>query len=342
LRGKYLKRRRGPSPVPLFLLAALLAGVRGLLPAAIPAQGPTAEQPETVLPSLWLDAPESGSPFPLLALPELILPDSASPAPSSNDLPAVKTVTQNGGSLASGALYLANESSFEPDVTALARQELPVTLSGKGVEVLILHTHGTEAYTPSDGLTYQASEEDRTLDPERSVVRVGTELQRVLEARGIGVVHSTALHDYPAYSGSYDRALEDIQNWVKKHPEIRVIIDLHRDSIVSATGVRYKTAATINGRSTAQLMFVTGTDGGGLRHDSWLDNLSLQLQLHDALNTRYPGLMRPLNIRNARFNQHVTRGSMLLEVGTAGNSLTEALNAVRLFGEVLADLLLEA
>ena len=214
-------------------------------------------------------------------------------------------------------------------------------MEGRGIEVLILHTLGTEAYTPSDGLVYAASEEDRTLDPERSVVRVGSELQAVLEARGIGVVHSTALHDYPAYSGSYDRALDDIEYWVQQYPDIRVVIDLHRDSIVTAAGDKYKTAAVIEGESTAQLMFVAGTDGGGLRHDDWQTNLSLHLQLHDLLNTRYPGLMRPVSIRNARFNQHMTRGSMLLEVGTSGNSLTEALRAVRFFGEALADLLLD-
>ena len=121
------------------------------------------------------------------------------------------------------------------------------------------------------------------------------------------------------------------------------VIDNPRNITVETYGgTKYKAAAMINGQSTAQLMFVTGTDGGGLRHDDWLDNLSLQLQLHDTLNTRYPGLMRPVSIRNARFNQHIRTGSMLLEVGTSGNSLTEAIRAVRLFGTVLADLLLEA
>ena len=335
MRGRYQKRRSG-TPTLCFLL--LVSAICFSLAAAPTMDEPEPVDPPAVLPPFLLTGSlENGSPFPVQPLPVIRPEESTETWPA--DLPAVKTVTQNGGT--ADTVYLANESKFDLNPKELMMLDNPTAFSGAGIEVLILHTHGTEAYTPSDGLVYAASEEDRTLDPDYSVIRVGTELQRVLESYGIGVVHSTALHDYPAYSGSYDRALDDIEAWVEKHPGIRVIIDLHRDSIVSTSGTKYKTAAVINGESTAQLMFVAGTDGGGLRHDGWESNLALQLRLHAALNTKYPGLMRPLNIRNARFNQHVTPGSMLLEVGTSGNSLTEALNAVHLFGEVLADQLLE-
>ena len=88
-------------------------------------------------------------------------------------------------------------------------------------------------------------------------------------------------------------------------------------------------------------MFVTGTDAGGLAHSSWRSNLTFQAQLHDRLNSRYPGIMRPMSIRASRFNQHVRVGSMLLEVGACGNTLNEALAAARLFADTLADTLLE-
>ena len=42
-------------------------------------------------------------------------------------------------------------------------------------------------------------------------------------------------------------------------------------------------------------------------------------------------LMRPMTLRNSNYNQHLTTGSMLVEIGTAGNSLDEALRAARLF-----------
>lgn len=336
MRGRYQKRRSGVPMIWLFLVAGAVCFSAAVPEGDEPATPASPDMLPVILP--W-NIPENGSPFPTLALPKTESPPKADePAlPTPDD--AVKTVTQNGGS--AGRVNLANDSSFDLDQDRLMALDNPTRLTGRGIEVLILHTHGTEAYTPSDGLVYEASEEDRTLDPDYSVIRVGNELQAVLEARGIGVIHSTALHDYPAYSGSYDRALDDIEYWTEQYPGIQVIIDLHRDSIVTAAGVKYKTAALINGESTAQLMFVAGTDGGGLTHSHWEENLGLQLRLHEALNTRYPGLMRPLNIRNARFNQHVTYGSMLLEVGTSGNSLTEALRAVRLFGQVLADLLLE-
>ena len=153
-------------------------------------------------------------------------------------------------------------------------------------------------------------------------------------------MHSDTLNDSPAYSGSYNRALEDITAYIKEYPSVKLVIDVHRDAITASDGTKYKTVAQIDGADTAQLMLVCGTDAGGLTHDSWQDNLSFQLKIQKEMNTRYPGIMRPLDIRAARFNQHVTPGSMILEVGTSGNTLEEALSSARLFAETLADMLL--
>ena len=213
-------------------------------------------------------------------------------------------------------------------------------VAGDRVQVLVMHTHGTESYTPSPGHTYTATGEYRTTDSSANMLRVGQEICDLLNERGISTVHSTVLNDYPAYSGSYNRALKDIQAYVKRYPSIQLVIDVHRDAIASG-GVYYKTVAEVDGVQTAQLMFVTGTDAGGLAHSSWRSNLTFQAQLHDRLNSRYPGIMRPMSIRASRFNQHVRVGSMLLEVGACGNTLDEALAAARLFADTLADTLLE-
>lgn len=242
--------------------------------------------------------------------------------------------------LTAGTVYYKNQTDYSIDMAGLLARERPVSLGTEGVQVLIMHTHGTEAYTPSAGHTYTATGEYRTTDSAANVLRVGQELCDLLNSRGISAVHSTTLNDYPAYNGSYNRALADIQSYLKQYPTIRLVIDVHRDAIASG-GTYYKTAAEIDGAQTAQLMFVTGTDAGGLRHDGWRDNLAFQAQLHQRLNSRYPGIMRPISIRTSRFNQHVRTGSMLLEVGACGNTLEEALTAVRLFGETLADTLLE-
>jgi stage II sporulation protein P len=224
-------------------------------------------------------------------------------------------------------------------MNALLRQDSPVTLGKEGVQVLIMHTHGTEAYTPSAAHPYAASGEYRTTDSSANVLRVGQEICDILNQRGISAIHSTTLNDYPAYNGSYNRALKDINRFAEKHPSITLVIDVHRDAI--ATGnTYYKTAAQVDGKQTAQLMFVTGTDAGGLSHTGWRDNLTFQAQLHHRLNSTFPGIMRPLSLRASRFNQHVRTGSMLLEVGSCGNTLEEALAAAEIFANTLADILL--
>lgn len=255
----------------------------------------------------------------------------------------VASVTIDGtgsGYTGSGSIYIQNRSKYDIDISALLKAKDGVKLSGTDMQVLIVHTHGSEAYTPDAFNNYTPTDTDRTTDTRYNVVRVGDEICAVLEARGIKTLHSTTLHDSPAYSGSYNRALEDIAARVKEHPSIKVVIDVHRDAMVTQNGTKYKTVAEVNGETTAQLMFVCGTNGGGLVHDNWKNNLSFQMKLQDRLNTAYPGLMRPISVRNERFNQHVTPGSMLLEVGTSGNSLPEALSSARLFAEALADELL--
>ena len=289
------------------------------------------------------DLPASDEPAGAFPLPrEEVLPLAESAAlPADEVVSAVSPpVFTADGYHTSGTVYFKNETDYVIDMAALLEKDSPVALGGEGVQVLIMHTHGTEAYTPSPGHTYTASGEYRTTDSAANMLRVGKEICDRLNARGISTLHSTALNDYPAYNGSYNRALKDIQSYVSKHPSIRLVIDVHRDAI-SSGGTYYKTSAEIDGAQTAQLMFVTGTDAGGLTHGGWRDNLTFQAQLHDRLNSIYPGIMRPMSIRASRFNQHVRTGSMLLEVGACGNTLEEALAAAGVFAETLADVLLE-
>jgi stage II sporulation protein P len=168
---------------------------------------------------------------------------------------------------------------------------------------------------------------------------VGAALCAQLQSMGIAAVQATEYHDYPSYNGAYTRALTDIKGWLKKYPSIKLVIDVHRDALMEGSTV-YKTMAQIQGNPCAQLMLVAGTDGGNLSHPNWKQNAAFQVQLHHALNTAYPSIMRPMSFRAGRYNQHMTSGSMLVEVGTCGNSLQEALTAGRLFANTLADLLL--
>ncbi len=238
-----------------------------------------------------------------------------------------------------GQVSFKNNTEYDIDTSKLLSEPFPFELDDDGPQILIMHTHGTESYEQDDGNLYEESDYYRTTDDDYNMIYIGSQIAEHLNERGISTVHSTTLNDYPKYSGSYDRALDDIEYYLEKYPSIKIVIDVHRDAIES-DGVTYKTHAEVEGENSAQLMFVAGTNEGGLSHDDWWNNLSFQMQLHSHLNESYPGIMRPMSIRKERFNQHATPGSMLLEVGSNGNNLTEAILAAEIFAQTLADVLL--
>lgn len=228
---------------------------------------------------------------------------------------------------------------YRPDLGALLEQVVDLDFSGEEPRVLILHTHATEAYTMESGWEYIPSGDYRTLDTAYNMVRVGDEITRVLEEAGIPVLHDETLNDYPSYNGSYNKALTRIEQYLAEYPSIQMVIDVHRDAVEYEDGGQMATAATVGGRQSAQVMLVMGTDEGGLSHPGWQDNLAFALKLQVQLERDYPGLARPLSLRTERFNQHATPGSMLVEVGTAGNTLEEALIAGHCFAETLVGLI---
>ena len=321
--------RRAPLQT-LLLCGGFMLALRLFFPTAQPPVDlPASDEPDAFplpLVDFLPTAPESSA----VSMPIVVVEQPPQPVftPSPSDYQGTGTV------------YFKNETDYAIDMTSLLQKDSAVALGEQGVQVLIMHTHGTEAYTQSPGHAYVASGEYRTTDSSANMLRVGQEICDILNDRGISAVHSRTLNDYPAYNGSYNRALKDIQAHIQQYPTIQLVIDVHRDAI--ATGnTYYKTAAEVDGQQTAQLMFVTGTDAGGLTHDHWQDNLAFQAQLHDRLNSAYPGIMRPMSIRASRFNQHIRKGSMLVEVGACGNTLEEALAAAQIFANTLADALLE-
>ncbi len=239
------------------------------------------------------------------------------------------------GYLVCGNVYVHNVSAAPLELAELGF-DFTAKLTDDAPQVLIVHTHGCEAYTMPEGEEYEESDDHRTLDERMNVVRVGDELARTLEAAGIGVVHDRTLHDYPSYSGAYNRSLATIERYRKEYPSIVYVLDVHRDAVTDADGKQYKLLCAEE-PDAAQLEFVVGTDGGGAEHPRWRENLKLACAVQSRLLAKYPTLLRPITVRNSRYNQHVTTGTLLVEVGTAGNSLAEALNAARLFGEGFAE-----
>ena len=212
-------------------------------------------------------------------------------------------------------------------------------LPAEGSQILIVHTHGSEAYTPAGLDRYEPSDSHRTEDTNCSVVRVGDELAAVWEEAGLRVRHDREIYDYPSYTGSYSRSGAAVEAALAEEPGIAVVIDLHRDALGSE-GVTYKIMAEESGVVASQLMLLVGTDEGGLRHPNWRNNLAFALYLQRAACAECPTLMRPVDLVPQRYNQHLSSGMLILEVGSDGNTLQEALAAVRLFGRATAPALL--
>lgn len=237
------------------------------------------------------------------------------------------------------AITIGGACTYEVDPLELLQRESVLDFSQDGPTVLIVHTHTSEAYAMEAGWEYNETETARTQDTEYSVVRVGRVVAEELERRGISVIHDTTFNDYPSYNGAYNSTLAKIQQWVAEYPSIQMVIDIHRDAGANEDGTPVRHAVTLDGVETAQLMLVVGTDQGGLSHPGWQDNLSWALKLQAVLERQWPGLCRDLDLRTERFNQHMTPGSLLVEVGSSGNTLKEALEAARLLADGLADLI---
>ena len=234
-----------------------------------------------------------------------------------------------------GNVYINNGSSAALDASMLSGG-YAASLGAQGPQVLIIHTHATESYTMPAGAEYEASDTFRTTDTRCNMVRIGDEMAQVLTDAGISVVHDRSLYDYPSYSGAYNRSLASIESYLQKYPSISFVLDVHRDAVQDANGQQFKLLCGED-KNAAQLEFVIGSNGGGLSHDLWRENLKLACAVQETLYRDYPTLMRPITVRNSRYNQHKTTGSLLVEVGTAGNSLEEAVNGARLFAAGFAE-----
>jgi len=261
--------------------------------------------------------------------------ETPSPAPTAeNPAPAVMPTTISGG------LSVRNASSYSVDVTELMNEGLSLVLPKDEPQILIIHTHSSEAYTQAGLDRYEESSDYRTQDADHNVQRVGDELCSIFEKYGLHVIHDKGVYDYPSYTGSYDRSGEAVRSYLEEYPSICVVIDLHRDAL-GTNDVTFKTIATEEGVCASQIMLLAGSDDSGLEHPNWRENLKLALYLQNAVVSEYPSLMRPVQLVSYRYNQHLTKGSLILEVGSNGNTLQEALAAIRLFGEAAGKALSE-
>ena len=198
-------------------------------------------------------------------------------------------------------------------------------------DIIIFHTHTCESYTPTEQNQYNSTGNYRTTDLNYSVARVGDELENYLSNYGYIVVHDKSYHDYPAYNGSYNRSLVTVNNLLETYKSTDVVIDLHRDAIGDNT---YAPKVKIGDDYCARIMFVIGTDGGGLSHPNWRENLKFAMKVVQKGNELYPGLFKPVIVRNSRYNHQVSKAACIIEVGATGNTLEECLNSMKYLSKI--------
>lgn len=207
--------------------------------------------------------------------------------------------------------------------------------------VLIYHSHSTESYTLLDAGFYTESSNSKTKDISRNMVRVGDEICKILEERGIGVIHDREIHD-SSYNEAYDSSRKSVQDYLEKYPSIEITIDVHRDSITYKNGTKVKPTATVNDKKAAKMMIISGCEYGSVENfPNWEDNLRFSCAVTNKLASMYDGLMRPILFSERKYNMDLTKNSFLLEIGTDANTLDEACYSGRLFADALAELLLE-
>lgn len=243
--------------------------------------------------------------------------------------------------LSSGA-QVRSCTTLPAEQLAEAAEQLPafrVRFGADEPQVLIVHTHTTEDYEPTARGFFDADFPTRTLDSTQNVTAVGEALAQALAQRGISVLHDGTVHDSPVYTGAYDRSEATIRAALAEYPSIKVVIDLHRDAMENSDGARIAPVTEINGRNAAQFMIIAGCDNGLFNMPDYMENFKFACLIQNTSQELYPELARPVLFDYRNYNQHLTTGSLLIEVGSHANSLDEAEYTGALLGEILAQAL---
>ena len=245
--------------------------------------------------------------------------------------------------LAAGAAgYIGFERLRPPLVIRVMAQEkdeaVQTVAQTEAPRVLIYHTHTYEAYEITETENYKPTEKWRTRDENYNMVAVGEALARELTARGFVVVHDTTAFEPPTLSTAYTRSLAMLKERLDAGEQYDYWLDVHRDAYSGP----YKGGNSVEteGGSAARVMMLvgkgTGATGSGFdERPDWPKNLELAQAVTDAANALAPGVCREVKIKNGRFNQHVSTGALLIEIGNNRNTLSEALAACPIVAEAL-------
>lgn len=227
---------------------------------------------------------------------------------------------------------VSNSTGYQINPRDFLSSPLAFNIDNNGPQILIMHTHTTESYSEE---TYNKGAPDRNLDETKNMTAIGNAMKEVFLRNGINAIHDKTVHDYPSYNASYQSAEATIRKNLSANSGIKVVLDVHRDGITREDGTKVKLVTDINGEKTAQIMLVVGTNVN-LVHDNWQENFKLASKIQAKAIEVYPSLMRPIDLRKERFNEHLTLGSLIVEVGSNGNTIEEAIRGGERIAEVIS------
>ncbi len=312
-----------------------------------PSQSPAPAATASPVPSATLQ-PEPAAEEQPTPIPEATATPLPSAAPEIENPGAIRAETFAQGSgdgyvtLGAGSICNLTQYSDADLRAAVTTPSLPfdVEVNSDEPQVLILHTHATETYQTWPDLVYDPDFTARTQNTALNMCVVGEKMAEVLNAAGINTLHDTTLHDSPSYTESYDRSYATTQAYLEKYPSIKVVLDVHRDAIEDSDGTRVKPLCTVGGEDTAQVMIIAGCDNGSsISLPNWRLNLRFAAAWEETMESRTPGLTRPVMCAYRYYNQDLTTGSLLIEIGGHANTVAEAVRAGQYAAEALAVLL---
>ncbi len=202
-------------------------------------------------------------------------------------------------------------------------------------QILIMHTHATESYVPTADMPFNPNYAYRNTDTNLNMVAVGKVMTDTLNKLGYNTIQDSTLHDYPSYNGSYDKSKETVKKYLEKYPSIKIVLDIHRDA-VERSGTIISPTVTLDGTKYAQIMIISGADNGYMNMPNYKENLKFATTVQNQISKTYPNLARPILFDYRNYNQQLTTGSILVEIGTHGSTLSQAKNSGRAFAECLA------
>lgn len=287
--------------------------------------------------------------------PEAPIGEPSTPIPSDTDIYSYDRSLVPAGQLAIlpydltsradvGEVLLSNTTAYSIDINALLQAPYPIVTRPEEYStdkplVLIIHTHGTEAYSENGALYCSPSAVQRSSHTDENMIAVGAVMADLLNDAGIPTIHCEIMHDLESYTRSYNLAADTIQKYLAEYPSIKYVFDVHRDAIVHTNGDLIRPVTMINGEVAAQVMLLVGTNEKGADHPDWETNMTVAAHLQTRLSATYTRFARPINIRGASFNEQLTPGSLLIEIGSAANSLKEAKTAAKYLTYSIIDMI---